>query len=156
MLFVEELPKNYNPNVYFLSLVNAVQRAAPVVVEPEAKRRNTAPVNYNILQLSAASATATNTHVATHAERTALKRFAELDRENHGYHQDHNHRGFEIPKTGFNFVAHPYNMTGGKLRGVTQNTRRILASRKALSNWLDEVDDEVIRAVYENEAGMRG
>ncbi|ODQ78470.1 hypothetical protein BABINDRAFT_39213 [Babjeviella inositovora NRRL Y-12698] len=166
-MLVQEIPKGYNPNVYFSSSINLSKKPLAVFEKPatptpliagaesdaqldtpaeltslQRGKRNTGVVNYNISQLSQQSTTTyvQQTSQATLTlleERKSSKRFQELDREN--YAQD---KTFEIPKNGFT-----KNRTG-----VTHNTKRILASRKNLGNYIDELDDQTIGLVFNLES----
>lgn len=139
-MLVEELARNADRSVYFTSSINVTSRKQKASSGQENRRKRPTPGTYNLSNIE------TNLHGTGLTEdlqttKNDLKRFQELDKENY------NDTKIDLPKIGLNFEYKRFpgfdrvqqGPKGGRLKtGANASTKKILASRKMLSNYLDE------------------
>ncbi|CAM9015274.1 hypothetical protein WICANDRAFT_76486 [Wickerhamomyces anomalus NRRL Y-366-8] len=149
MTLVEEITNKYDRDSYFTSSINLPSKSKHKSTSQDNRpRKRLAPGTYNLATIeSNLHGTGLTEDLAE--QKNSMKRFDELDKEN--YNESSR---IELPKTGLLFEYNRFesNSTvlqnekklgpkGGRLKqGNTAQVKKILASRKQLSNYLDEDD----------------
>lgn len=138
MTFVEEIhPAYYNKDSYFTSSIGVPTRSKRPQQDNKPRKR-LAPGSYNLASIeSTLHGTALTENLVE--EKNSIKRFSELDRENY----NENAR-IDLPKLGikFDYARYPHrsprNPKVKQKQSVVQHVRKVLASRRGLTNYLDE------------------
>lgn len=160
MNFVEEIPRGSDPNVYFSSNINLkASKSGYSSSNTDQSRKRMATGAYNLSQLEA------NAHDSSINEnllevRKSMKRFQEIDRENYV----DQHSKLDLPRSGlnvdfknfnsedypiFDLINYSNNINKNKnssrrvKQGQTPATKKILASRKTINNYMD---DDIVHA----------
>ncbi|CCH43039.1 Vacuolar protein sorting-associated protein [Wickerhamomyces ciferrii] len=148
MTLVEEINPRIDRDSYFTSSINLPSKSKHRPTSEDFRpRKRLAPGTYNLATIES------NLHGTGLTEdlvetKNSLKRFEELDKENYN-----DTAKIELPKNGMNFEYTKFEANqlnsehlkfgpkGGKLKqGSTTQIKKILASRKTLTNYLDEDD----------------
>ncbi|ANZ74091.1 BA75_00047T0 [Komagataella pastoris] len=135
MYRVSEIPRGSDPDSYFSSIYKPATGTSRTTAGPSSGAKRSSRVNYNFQSLEAQAHG--NTVPTTQAEEKASnKRFEELNRENYN-----DQAKIEIPKSGLEAFTKHRRLKPGE----TASTKRILASRKTLVNYVEEVDPQLMK-----------